>query len=433
MSEEIRIEIPPKANHIVKTIQAAGFEAYVVGGCVRDSILGREPMDWDITTSARPEEVKALFPRTVDTGLAHGTVTVMQGSEGFEVTTYRIDGKYEDGRHPTEVIFTPSLEEDLKRRDFTINAMAYNEESGLVDLFGGLDDIRARTIRCVGNPMERFSEDALRMLRAVRFAAQLGYRIADETREAAKALSGTLCKISAERIQTELLKLLVSPHPDHLQEVYALGMTAIFFPEIDPLFEKKESGRLFAKSAGEHMLKALLAAPADKVVRLSLLFLKLENDAASAAEIAKTVLKRLKFDNDTLYKVVKLVRYHRFGMEEAPDICQMRKAMHEIGEDAFPALFEVQNADIAADPLWGRRKKSVRVQAWRGLFEEVKRLDQCVSLKQLALTGADLIRVGYKPGKELGEKLEFLLQKVLEDPELNTQEKLLNILSEASS
>ena len=181
MGQDIRITVPPKGQHIIKTVQDAGFEAYVVGGCVRDSILGRTPQDWDITTSARPEQIKALFPRTIDTGLQHGTVTVMVQGEGFEVTTYRIDGKYEDSRHPSHVTFTPDLREDLRRRDFTINAMAYNDGEGLVDLFGGLGDLEAGIIRCVGEPRERFREDALRILRAIRFSAQLGYSIEEET------------------------------------------------------------------------------------------------------------------------------------------------------------------------------------------------------------------------------------------------------------
>lgn len=177
----MRIRLPNKVNRIIEMLTAAGYEAYAVGGCVRDSVLGRTPNDWDITTSAKPEETKSLFARTIDTGIKHGTVTVMLDKEGFEVTTYRIDGDYEDGRHPKEVTFTASLEEDLKRRDFTINAMAYNEQSGLIDIFGGMEDIEQGVIRCVGNAEDRFTEDALRMLRAVRFSAQLGYQIETDT------------------------------------------------------------------------------------------------------------------------------------------------------------------------------------------------------------------------------------------------------------
>lgn len=206
------LEIPKNAEIILHILEKAGYEAYVVGGCVRDSILGRSPDDWDITTSAKPEQVKALFHRTVDTGLQHGTVTVLMEKEGYEVTTYRVDGEYEDGRHPKEVTFTASLKEDLKRRDFTINAMAYNPSSGLVDLFGGLEDIERKIIRCVGDPLERFTEDALRIMRAVRFSAQLGFTIEEETRKALKVLAPNLKHVSAERIQVELVKLLMSPH-----------------------------------------------------------------------------------------------------------------------------------------------------------------------------------------------------------------------------
>lgn len=225
------LEIPKNAETILHILEKAGYEAYVVGGCVRDSILGRSPDDWDITTSAKPEQVKALFHRTVDTGLQHGTVTVLMEKEGYEVTTYRVDGEYEDGRHPKEVTFTASLKEDLKRRDFTINAMAYNPSSGLVDLFGGLEDIERKIIRCVGNPLERFTEDALRIMRAVRFSAQLGFAIEEETRKALKVLAPNLKHVSAERIQVELVKLLMSPHPDYLRVAYEAGITAEFLPE----------------------------------------------------------------------------------------------------------------------------------------------------------------------------------------------------------
>ncbi len=210
----MKITLPRKVLMIINNLQLHGYEAFAVGGCVRDSILARRPEDWDITTSARPEEIKKLFRRTVDTGIEHGTVTVLIGKDSFEVTTYRVDGAYEDSRHPIEVRFTSRLEDDLQRRDFTINAMAYNDEVRLVDVFGGMRDLNHHLIRCVGDPKERFSEDALRILRAVRFSAQLNFPIEPYTAEALKELAPTLAKISAERIQAELVKLLVSPHPE---------------------------------------------------------------------------------------------------------------------------------------------------------------------------------------------------------------------------
>ena len=213
----MRVEVPVDVKNIIETLEANGYEAFAVGGCVRDTLLLRVPGDWDITTSAKPEEVKALFSHTIDTGIQHGTVTVMKNHVGYEVTTYRIDGEYEDARHPKEVIFTANLVEDLKRRDFTINAMAYNDRVGIVDEFCGMQDLEAKVIRCVGNPKERFSEDALRMLRAVRFAAQLGFTIDEETKDAIKELAPTLAKISKERIAVELVKILVSDHPEEIR------------------------------------------------------------------------------------------------------------------------------------------------------------------------------------------------------------------------
>ncbi|WP_330695287.1 CCA tRNA nucleotidyltransferase, partial [Lacrimispora sp.] len=209
----IKIQVPEAARRIIEQLNTSGFEAYVVGGCVRDSLLGRQPEDWDITTSAKPEQVKEIFNRTVDTGIQHGTVTVLIDHEGYEVTTYRIDGEYEDGRHPKSVEFTGSLLEDLKRRDFTINAMAYSDREGLVDAFDGVKDLESRVIRCVGNALDRFTEDALRILRAIRFSAQLDFNMEGETRAAISVIAPNMAKVSKERIQVELTKLLLSDHP----------------------------------------------------------------------------------------------------------------------------------------------------------------------------------------------------------------------------
>lgn len=439
--EEIRITIPGKAQYIIDTLTAAGHEAYVVGGCVRDSVLGREPRDWDITTSARPEQVMALFPRTIDTGLQHGTVTVMQGREGFEVTTYRIDGKYEDSRHPKEVIFTPSLEEDLKRRDFTINAMAYNEREGLVDIFGGLEDIRAGVVRCVGEPPERFGEDALRILRAIRFSAQLGYEIEDDTREGIRSLAPTLERISAERIQTELVKLITSPHPDYLRTAWELGVTGVFFPEFDVAMETEQRHPHHRYNVGEHILHSLGHVTADKVLRLAMLLhdigkpatLTLDEEGvthfhghpAAGEKLAREFLRRLRFDNDTVHIVCKLVLYHDYGNSVEPDLRTVRRAVNRIGEEAFPALFEIKRADVLAQSEYMRQEKLELIDRWQRLYEEVCGQRQCVSLKGLAVNGSDLIQAGWKPGKELGEVLQELLELVLEQPRCNTPEILL--------
>ncbi len=441
MVSAIRIQVPEKANYIIKTLTAAGFEAYAVGGCVRDSLLGRKPQDWDITTSARPEQVKALFARTVDTGIQHGTVTVMLDREGFEVTTYRIDGKYEDSRHPREVVFTPSLEEDLKRRDFTINAMAYNEEKGLVDLYGGINDIRQGVIRCVGDPGQRFGEDALRILRAIRFSAQLGYRLDESTKEAIKRLAPSLENISAERIQAELVKLMVSPHPDYLREAYKCGVTKVFFPEFDRAMETEQNHPHHCYSVGEHTLHSLLEIEPDRVLRLTMLLhdigkpaalVKDENGithfqghAQIGAEMARTILRRLRFDNDTVNRVCTLVMYHDYGNTAEPDIRALRRAVNRIGQEAFPGLFLVKRADILAQSGYMRQEKLEKLDRWQQLYRELTEKRQCVSLKTLAVTGSDLIGLGMRPGKELGSTLNRLLEQVLDVPERNTREYLL--------
>lgn len=267
------IQLPEDVRFIIHTLQDAGHEAYAVGGCVRDSLLSRTPDDWDITTSARPEETKKLFRRTIDTGIQHGTVTVMLKKNGYEVTTYRVDGEYEDGRHPKEVIFTANLIEDLKRRDFTINAMAYNEESGLVDAFTGKKDLEEGIIRCVGDADERFTEDALRIMRAVRFSAQLGFSMEDKTKAAIRGHAENLRKVSAERIQTELTKLVTSPHPEYLRSAWETGITAVFLPEFDRLMRTPQNNPHHCLNVGEHTLRAMQAVRPDKILRLTMLFM----------------------------------------------------------------------------------------------------------------------------------------------------------------
>lgn len=441
MEQDIRIAVPEKGQYIIKTLQKAGFEAYAVGGCVRDSILGREPQDWDITTSARPQQVKALFPRTIDTGLQHGTVTVMLRGEGFEVTTYRIDGSYEDSRHPSQVSFTADLREDLRRRDLTINAMAYNDTAGLVDLFGGLADLKARMVRCVGDPGERFREDALRILRAIRFSAQLGYTIEKDTAAAIAKLAPTLSRISAERIQTELTKLMLSPNPDYLRTAYDTGVTKVFFPEFDRAMETPQNHPHHCHGVGEHILHALGCVEADKVLRLAVLLHDIgkpavlttdpegrshfHGHAAVSGKMAENILRRLRYDNETILKVCRLVQYHDFGNGMDMDIRMARRAIHRIGEDAFPALFAVKKADILAQSDYLRQEKLANLENWQNLYEEILAEHQCVSLKTLAVSGKDLIDAGWRPGRELGETLNRLLELVLEDPAGNTKERLL--------
>ena len=432
-------EIPQKVEIIINTLEEAGFEAYAVGGCVRDALLGRMPNDWDITTSAKPEQVKDLFRRTVDTGIAHGTVTVLLDKDGFEVTTYRVDGEYEDGRHPKEVTFTASLEEDLKRRDFTINAMAYNPRKGLVDLFEGQKDLKNKVIRCVGDPLERFTEDALRIMRAVRFSAQLGFELEEETQKALSVLAPNLKHVSAERIQVELVKLLVSPHPDYLRTAYEAGITKEFLPEFDRCMETPQNTPHHCYSVGEHILHSLLYVQEDKVLRLTMLLHDIgkpvvrttdqngrdhfKMHALEGEKMAKGILRRLKFDNDTIGKVCRLIRWH--DLRPTPEMADVRKAMNVIGEDLFPMWMEVQYADNQAKSDYRRQEKEARQAGVRRSWEVITREGQCVSLKKLAVTGSDLIAAGMKPGKEIGNTLNALLQLVLEDPRKNNKQTLL--------
>lgn len=441
--EDRTIQLPEKVGRIIGTLQEHGYEAYAVGGCIRDSILGREPEDWDITTSAMPEETKALFDKTFDTGIQHGTITVLLEKEGFEVTTYRIDGKYEDSRHPKEVTFTRNLREDLLRRDFTINAMAYNETDGLVDIFGGLEDLEAGMIRCVGTAKERFKEDALRILRGVRFAAQLGFDIEEDTRQGMKELAWTLQNISAERIQVELVKMITSKRPEMVREAYELGMTRIVLPEFDQLMTTGQETPHHMYSVGEHTLHAMKNIRADKILRLAMLLhdmgkpaLKTVDEAGVAhfkkhalesERIAGNVLRRLKFDNDTIRKVTRLVRCHDLRMPATAK--SVRRAMNQIGEELFPYYMEVRRADVLAQSLYQRKEKVDNLDQIEKLYHQIVEDGDCVSLKNLAVTGRDLIASGMKPGKKIGEKLEELLKLVIEDPKLNTKEELLKRLN----
>ena len=433
------IVLPENVKKIINEIEKAGYEAYAVGGCVRDSILQRTPNDWDITTSAKPLEIKKIFRRTVDTGLKHGTVTVLMGSEAYEVTTYRIDGEYEDSRHPKNVEFTSNLKEDLLRRDFTINAMAYNDKEGLVDIFGGMEDIEKKTIRCVGEPKERFTEDALRLLRAVRFAAQLGYSIDKDTRDAIKELAPTLKKISAERIQAELNKTIVSDNPEMLKDAYELGLTKEFLPELDKCFETDQNNPHHCYSVGDHIIKSVENIEADKTLRLTMLLHDIakpeckktdekgidhfHGHQVKSSEMAKDILRRLKYDNDTIDKVSRLVRFHDERLEAGGKV--MRRAIHRIGLQAFPDIFKVWNADIDAQSDFQKKEKHERLEINKADYEEVMAKSECVDLKGLAVSGRDLIEKGVHPGPEIGGLLNIMLEDVIDNPEHNDREYLL--------
>ena len=430
----MHIILPQNVKTIIRTLEDAGFEAFAVGGCVRDSLLHRSPEDWDITTSALPEEVKRHFKRTIDTGIKHGTVTVMMGSNSYEVTTYRIDGTYEDSRHPIDVTYTRNLTEDLKRRDFTINSMAYNEREGLIDVFEGMQDLERKCIRAVGNPKERFGEDALRILRALRFSAQLGYEIEPVTREAICELAPTLENISAERIRTELIKLLTSPHPELLREAYKTGVTKVFLPEFDTMMQTVQNNPHHDSTVGEHTLRSVSVVEADKNLRLIMLLHDVGKSQCRTEDeehihhfhghgevsynMARAIMRRLKFDNETIYTVSTVIRYHDYNPPLQSNA--VRRAMNKIGEDLFPLLFPVKRADIIAQSSYQKQEKLQYVDHLQEIYSEIIAAHECVSLKDLAITGRDVIQAGMKPGKEIGQVLEWLLEDVIETPEHNT-------------
>ena len=395
----MHIKLPEKVKYIISRLEKNGYEAYAVGGCVRDSILDRVPEDWDITTSAKPEEVKKLFQATIDTGLQHGTVTVVIEKEGYEVTTFRLDGDYSDGRHPDRVAFTSSLTEDLKRRDFTINAMAYSENTGLIDRFDGEKDLEDGIIRAVGDAEERFSEDALRMLRAIRFAGQLNFDIAGKTFDAIKKLSPDISKVSVERIAKELEKLLLSGNPEYITLVYEAGIFEVIAPEIAELFKKEE-----IYNSIEAVRRASYPEKKGLYQIRTALFLE-----RMGADSAAKLLKRFKLDNDTINTVKKLIGLLQRDIETSA--LEMRRTVKEAGHKIMPILLEA------------RRAKGLCNNS--ELYRKIIERGECTSVSELKVNGRDLIEAGVPKGVMIGETLERLLESVIEHPELNTRESLL--------
>ncbi len=438
----MRIKLPATVKLILDGLHAHGYEAYIVGGCVRDSILGREPDDWDITTSARPEEVKQIFRRTIDTGLQHGTVTVLVGSRACEVTTYRVDGAYSDGRHPDSVTFTSLLSEDLLRRDFTINAMAYNEKEGLIDLYGGMRDLQRKKICCVGNAEERFSEDALRILRAVRFSAQLHFGIDRLTALAMMEKAPTLANISAERICAELIKLICSDHPEYLRVAYEAGITRVILPEFDTMMETPQISPYHIYNVGDHTLAAMQAIRNDRILRLTMLLhdvgkpeVRTVDDYGDdhfrdhgpvGAKMAVRIMRRLKLDNDTIVRVHTLVYYHDWWMQAREK--EIRRALHIVGPELFPLLMEVQRADTMGKSDYLREERLARIDQVSRYAGEILQRQDPISLKDLALKGNDLLELGVPAGPGIGHLLNAALDAVLEDPRRNDRDILLRYL-----
>ena len=429
--------MPKGAEFIIRSLENAGFEAYIVGGCVRDGILGRDPEDWDITTIAKPDEIKRIFSHTVDTGIEHGTVTVLvppeeveRGIRSFEVTTYRIDGEYTDHRHPNAVSFTGSLEEDLARRDFTINAMAYHMERGIIDPFHGQEDLEKKIVRAVGKAKDRFAEDALRMMRGIRFSAQLDFSLDEEAYLGIESLKESLENVSKERIAVELWKLLASTHPDKVEMFFSTGLA----PYITEDFPKiQESG----------IPKLLPFAPVEKIVRFGL-FLR------NVPDLARKILRDLKLDRESIeggshfaalfseeevessYALRK--RIARYGLKMVRDFYEMRLALLQQDEEELysPLESDLLEAKRRTGEIIITKKQAESIVKERLLWiTKVESEKNCVSLSELMLSGKDLISLGVSPGKRMGEILQLAFDRVLQEPKENEKEKLISYLQES--
>ena len=406
------MDLPKNVSTILKTLKSNGYEAYVVGGCVRDAILGVRPSDYDITTSATPMEIKSLFKKTIDTGIKHGTVSVVFYDDNiptvYEVTTFRIDGEYEDSRHPKEVTFTTSLIEDLSRRDFTINAFAYDESRGLIDEFMGISDLRKKTIRCIGNPVDRFTEDALRILRSVRFAAKLGFKIDPSTENAVKILAPTLANISKERVQVEITKTLLSKNPDYIEKVFELGLA----PYITRDFERIIASDMFVT----------------KNVNIAYASFLYNNE-----DIAKNILKDLKLSNDIIKSVLTMLSAKKYidVLNRSSDRIDINAKVIKVSkfQVAVKKLINELGFDLAEEFLDLVINKNIDnynfVYALE-LLHKYKEDNTPIFIKDLKINGKDLMDIGFK-GEEVGASLNSILNIIHERPELNENEILVNI------
>lgn len=444
--------IPSEVQAVFTELDAAGYEAVLVGGCVRDALLGRIPHDWDVATSAMPEQVCKLFPKTIPTGIQHGTVTVMMGEEPVEVTTFRSEGKYTDGRHPDRVTFGVTLQEDLARRDFTINAIAYDPiKDQLIDPFGGLVDIKRECIRTVGLPQHRFSEDGLRMMRAVRFMATLDMQLDFDTRNGIRASLETLKGVSSERIRTELLKLLGAEKPSvALSVAMNTGLLGQFIPELTPSHTHPQN-KYHKYNVWEHVLVTVDHSMPDPIHRMGALLHDVAKPATAepaygdgqfsfyghavlGAEIAQEITTRLKFSNEDQERIVGMVRHHMalFGYDESSNKKILRRIVKKVG-NLLPDILCLSMADVIAkgtgeDPEV--RFAGIRERLWE-VMGEIASGEAAVSTNQLAINGHDVMQeLNIPPGKAVGDAMKALLEKVLDEPELNERETLLKLLRE---
>lgn len=399
--------IPIEVNQIIKTLNQNGYEAYIVGGCVRDFLLGYEPKDWDITTSALPLEVKNLFRHTYDTGIKHGTITILLNNKSFEVTTYRIEGDYKDFRHPENVIFTDKINNDLSRRDFTMNSIAYHEKNGFVDPFCGRYDIEKKIIRGVGNADKRFKEDALRMMRAVRFSAQLNFKIEQNTFNAILKNSNLIKNISIERIREEFIKLIISNNPEKIIILKYSGLLQYFLPEVsDILKDKYYSICCFLKNS-------------NKDISLCFAFLLYFVDESKH----KNIMSRMKFDNKTIKETVIILKYSKYTINTCP--YEIRKLISVLGINLFEKLINLKNIIALSYENLNCIKKLNNIYS---IYLDIIKNNDCLSIKNLAVNGNTLKDIGIKDGKKIGAVLNYLFENVLKNPENNKENILVDII-----
>lgn len=441
---KFKINMPKEVDYIIKELKNHGYEGFIVGGCVRDAILKRNPSDWDITTNAFPEEIKKIFNHTIDTGIKHGTVTVVVNSAYYEITTYRIDGTYKDGRRPEKVEFVTSLIDDLQRRDFTINAMAYNEEKGLVDPFEGCLDLREKVIRCVGNPNDRFNEDGLRILRAIRFAIQLDFQIENLTKEAILKLGNNIKLVAMERIRDEINKIVTSDNPYNFLLIYELGLMDKIIPEFEDAFKTEQNIKYHQYNVAIHSLKAMSYIENQLDLRLTMLlhdigkpYTKTVDEygidhfyghSKVSADRARDILIRMRYDKGTVSRIVSLIEYHNARLIESRKF--IKRFLSKIGSENFLDLLKVKKADNRAKNPKYFENSFERLDNIEKMTREILKDKECFERKSLAISGNDLINLGFKPGKEMGLLLDEILDNVIKEPKMNNKEDLIKFVLE---
>lgn len=439
----MNIYIPKDVQFIIDNFYNNGYEAFMVGGCVRDSILKVNPKDYDITTSALPEETLKLFEKTIPTGIQHGTITVIINKESYEVTTFRADGDYVDNRHPESVTFVRNIKEDLARRDFTVNALAYNQTTGVIDYFNGINDILNKTIKCVGDADKRFTEDALRMLRAIRFSCQLDFEIEVNTYNSIKKNHKLISNISSERVRDELCKILISNNPSKGFEMLEdTGILKIILPKIHELVNYTPNCNNHNRDVFKHTLKVIDNTHNDLLLRLSALFHDvgklntmtfLENGhcyfpghSEESAIMTKKILSELAFDNNTIKRSCSIIAEHLvLNVNYLPTDGEIKRLINKVGKENIYLLFDLQRADTKA--LWAPEPFLAKIDFIEARVKYILKNKEPLSIKDLDIDGKFLMNnFNLTPGKIIGEILEYLLNLVLDNPTLNNRDILLN-------